>query len=125
MVRKAKEKTGPLLRTKRRNDGANSPVAPVPELNRLIHERMRLGIMSALAVHDSLSFQELKDVLQATDGNLSVHARKLEGAGYLECNKTFVGRMPKTEYSLSKTGRHELENYLGHMESLIEATRRP
>lgn len=108
----------------RRSLSGSSAVTPVPALNRLIHERMRLGIMSALAVHDSLSFQELKDVLNATDGNLSVHARKLEEAGYLSCTKTFVGRMPKTEYRLSKEGRGELADYLGHMESLIRATRK-
>lgn len=124
MVKQSKDKNAEFQTKKRQERMAGSALTPVPELNRLIHERMRLGIMSALAVHDSLGFQELKDVLNATDGNLSVHARKLEEAGYLACTKTFVGRMPKTEYRLSEEGRSELENYLGHMESLIEATRR-
>ncbi len=119
-----RKKDTPLAERTHRQNGRAVPLTPVPEFNRLIHERMRLGIMSALAVHESLSFQELKDVLQATDGNLSVHARKLEQAGYLSCTKTFVGRMPKTEYRLSDEGRAELEAYLGHMESLIQATRR-
>ncbi len=122
MARQTKNKAKGIDRSKRRSD--KTVAMSVPELNRLIHERMRLGIMSALAVHDFLSFQELKDVLNATDGNLSVHARKLEEAGYLTCTKTFVGRMPKTEYRLSGEGRDQLEDYLGHMESLIEATRR-
>lgn len=124
MVRQSKNKKTEFSTKKRQERMPASPLTPVPELNRLIHERMRLGIMSALAVHESLGFQELKDVLNATDGNLSVHARKLEEAGYLDCTKTFVGRMPKTEYRLSDDGRQELESYLGHMESLIRATRR-
>jgi DNA-binding HxlR family transcriptional regulator len=95
------------------------------ELDRLIHERMRLGIVSALAVNDSLSFIDLKEMLQATDGNLSVHARKLEEAGYLECTKSFIGRTPKTEYRLTPVGRRALERYLDHMEALIEAVREP
>ena len=92
-------------------------------LERLIHERIRLGIVSALAVNDALTFNDLKQLMQTTDGNLSVHARKLEEAGYLTCSKRFEGRMPKTEYRLSATGRKALERYLQHMESLIEATR--
>jgi DNA-binding HxlR family transcriptional regulator len=94
-----------------------------PELDRLIHERMRLGIVSALAVNERLSFIELKAMLGATDGNLSVHARKLEEAGYIECRKTFNGRTPKTDYRLTPVGRRALERYLDHMESLIEAVR--
>ena len=93
------------------------------ELDRLIHEHMRLGIVSALAVHQSLSFNDLKKLLQTTDGNLSVHARKLEEAGYVACTKFFDKRMPKTEYRLTASGRKALEHYLDHMEALIRATR--
>jgi len=93
------------------------------ELDRLIHERMRLAIVSALAVNDSLTFNELKRLLDTTDGNLSVHARKLEAADYLVCTKSFEGRVPRTEYTLSPSGRQALERYLSHMESLIRATR--
>jgi DNA-binding transcriptional ArsR family regulator len=93
------------------------------ELDRLIHERVRLGIVSALAVNDKLSFNELKALLHTTDGNLSVHARKLEDAEYVECVKSFEGRVPKTEYRLTAQGRRELERYLNHMEALIRATR--
>jgi DNA-binding transcriptional ArsR family regulator len=94
------------------------------ELESLIHERMRLGIVSALAVNERLTFGELRDLLGATDGNLSVHARKLEEAGYLHCSKSFQGRVPRTEYRLTAAGRRALESYLGHMEALIRATRR-
>ena len=93
------------------------------ELERLIHERMRLAIVSALAVNESLSFNELKRLLDTTDGNLSVHARKLEQAGYIGCTKSFEGRVPRTEYTLSDAGRRALERYLEHMEALIRATR--
>ncbi|HEX4574878.1 MAG TPA: transcriptional regulator [Gemmatimonadales bacterium] len=92
-------------------------------LDRLIHERMRLAIVSALAVNDALSFTELKTLLQATDGNLSVHARRLEDAQYITCTKSFAGRIPKTEYRLTALGRRALERYLDHMEALIRATR--
>jgi DNA-binding MarR family transcriptional regulator len=92
-------------------------------LDRLIHERLRLGIVSALAVNDSLSFSDLKKLMKTTDGNLSVHARKLEEAEYITCTKSFEGRMPKTEYKLTATGRRALERYLDHMEALIRATR--
>jgi DNA-binding HxlR family transcriptional regulator len=92
-------------------------------LDRLIHERMRLGIVSALAVNDTLTFNDLKRLMQTTDGNLSVHARKLEDASYVTCTKTFEGRVPKTEYRLTATGRRALERYLDHMEALIRATR--
>lgn len=92
-------------------------------LDRLIHERMRLGIISALAVNESLTFNDLKKLLNTTDGNLSVHARKLEEAGYIECSKFFDGRLPKTEYRLSAHGREALERYLDHMEALIRAMR--
>jgi DNA-binding MarR family transcriptional regulator len=92
-------------------------------LDRLIHERVRLGIVSALAVNDALTFNELKALLEATDGNLSVHARKLEQAQYITCTKSFEGRMPKTRYRLTSAGRRALERYLDHMEALIRATR--
>lgn len=92
-------------------------------LDRLIHERTRLGIVSALAVNSTLSFNALKKLVGATDGNLSVHARKLEDAGYISCTKSFAGRLPKTEYRLSAAGRKALERYLDHMEALIHATR--
>jgi DNA-binding HxlR family transcriptional regulator len=95
----------------------------LPNLDRVIHERMRLGIVSALAVNDSLTFNELKKLLQTTDGNLSVHARRLEEAEYVECTKTFEGRMPKTEYRLTPAGRKAFERYLNHMEALIQAMR--
>lgn len=95
--------------------------ATIPDFDRLIHERTRLGIVSALAVNPTLTFNEVKAILQTTDGNVSVHARKLEEAGYLTCSKSFQGRMPKTEYSLTLAGRKALEKYLGHMEALIKA----
>jgi len=100
---------------------ASQPVS-VP-LDRLIHERIRLGIVSALAVNRSLTFNELKALLKTTDGNLSVHARKLEEADYILCAKSFDGRLPKTEYRLAPAGRKALERYLDHMEALIRATR--
>ena len=93
------------------------------ELDRLIHERVRLGIVSALAVNGSATFTDLKGLLNTTDGNLSAHARKLEEAGYIACRKSFEGRMPKTEYALTTRGRRELGGYLDHMEALIRATR--
>ena len=94
-----------------------------PGLDRLIHERMRLGIVSALAVNNTLTFNDLKKLLKTTDGNLSVHARKLEEARYIACTKYFDGRLPKTEYRLTPEGRRALERYLDHMEALIRATR--
>jgi DNA-binding transcriptional ArsR family regulator len=104
--------------------GVRGGAAPAPlELDRLIHERMRLAIVSAHAVNQSLSFNELKRLLDTTDGNLSVHARKLEEADYIICSKMFEGRVPRTEYRLSAVGRHALERYLDHMEALIRATR--
>ena len=93
------------------------------ELDRLIHERIRLGILSALAVNDSVSFNDLKKLLQTTDGNLSVHARKLEEAGYIACAKSFAGRVPKTEYRLTEAGHRAFERYLDDMEILIRAAR--
>ena len=91
------------------------------DLDKVIHERMRLGITSALAANEKLSFTELKTLLNTTDGNISVHARKLEDAGYVTCEKSFKGRMPLTEYSITKDGRAALERYLNHMETLIKA----
>ncbi len=89
----------------------------------MIHERIRLGVVSALAVNEALSFSDLKEFLAVTDGNLSVHTRKLEDAGYVLCSKSFEGRIPRTEYRLTDDGRRALEKYLSHMESLIQATR--
>src|SRR6195256_1464638 len=94
-----------------------------PKLHRLIHERLRLGILSALSVNESLTFIELKKLLDATDGNLSVHARKLEEAGYISCTKSFEGRMPRSDYRMTAPGRRALERYLDHMEALIQAMR--
>ena len=91
------------------------------ELDKVIHERMRLGIISALAANDKLSFNDLKKLLNTTDGNISVHARKLEEAGYLTCQKSFKGRMPLTEYAITREGKKALERYLNHMEALINA----
>jgi DNA-binding HxlR family transcriptional regulator len=92
-------------------------------LDRLIHERMRLGIISALAANDSLTFNDLKKLMDTTDGNLSVHARKLEDSGYIACTKSFEGRLPKTEYKLTAAGKRALESYVSHMESLIQQMR--
>jgi len=96
---------------------------PPESLDALIHERVRLGIMSALAAASELAFTQLRDMLRVTDGNLSVHARKLEEGQYLACDKSFEGRIPRTEYRLTATGRRALETYLDHMEALIRATR--
>src|SRR5499426_1944228 len=96
-------------------------VGEASKLDRLVHERLRLGILSALAVNESLTFNELKKLLDTTDGNLSVHARKLEEAGYVACHKSFEGRMPRTDYKLTTGGRRALERYLDHMEALIQA----
>lgn len=106
-------------RTSKPTDGP----AAAAELDRLIHERIRLAIVSALAVNNSLTFNDLKQLLNTTDGNLSVHARKLEEAQYVVCTKSFEGRTPKTEYKLTASGRRALERYLGHMESVIRAAR--
>ncbi len=103
--------------------GAGGGGLRAAELDRLIHERVRLGIVSALAVNDALSFNQLKALLKTTDGNLSVHARRLEEAQYVACTKSFEGRIPKTEYRLTAAGRRALERYLDHMEALIHATR--
>lgn len=93
------------------------------ELDTLIHHRMRLGIVSALAANETLTFNELKSLMDTTDGNLSVHARKLEDANYITCTKRFEGRRPRTEYRLTAAGRSALQRYLDHMEALIQATR--
>ena len=95
----------------------------IPDFDRLIHEKTRLAMISALAVNPTLTFNELKAILKTTDGNVSVHARKLEEAGYLHCRKSFEGRLPKTEYSLTAAGKRALEKYLGHMEALIRVAR--
>ena len=125
----ARTTTAPARRLRRRRV---RPLAPVTgaaargstlALDRLIHDRTRLGMVSALAVSDRLSFTELKTLLKTTDGNLSVHARKLESAEYVTCTKSFEGRVPRTEYRLAPAGRRALERYLQHMEALIRATR--
>src|SRR3954470_16976718 len=102
---------------------AVSAAVGAPKLDRLIHERLRLGILSALSVNESLTFNELKKLLDTTDGNLSVHARKLEEAGYLSCTKSFAGRGPRSDYKMTAGGRRALERYLDHMEALIHAMR--
>ena len=102
---------------------ASDRAGQTADLDRLIHERTRLAIISALAVNEVMTFNDLKALLNTTDGNLSVHARKLEEGDYLVCTKTFDGRIPKTEFSLTKAGKQALERYLGHMEALIKATR--
>ena len=100
------------------------PAEVAPQLDQVIHERLRLGMVSALAVNETLSFGDLKRVLNTTDGNLSVHARKLEDAGYVSCNKFFQGRTPRTEYSLTAVGKKALEKYLEQMESIIRGARK-
>ena len=110
---------GAPLQSVRGRAPAEGPLA----LDRLIHERLRLGVLSALAVNESLSFNDLKKLMKTTDGNLSVHARKLEEANYISCTKSFAGRVPRTEYAITAAGRRALERYLDHMEALIKATR--
>lgn len=133
----AKRNTSSARRTAAAARPAHAPAAPgglsavdghafdatPADLDRLIHERIRLGIVSALAVNETLSFNALKSLMGTTDGNLSVHARKLEDAGYISCNKSFEGRHPKTDFALTAKGRKALERYLGHMEAIIKATR--
>ena len=118
------EKTAPPpvpqpLQSVRGKAPAEGPLA----LDRLIHERLRLGILSALAVNESLTFHDLKALMQTTDGNLSVHARKLEDAGYVTCTKGFEGRLPKTQFSLNEAGHRALRQYLDHMEAIIKHAR--
>jgi DNA-binding HxlR family transcriptional regulator len=121
----AREHSRQKAREQTRQDARDhAPAAPeLPELDRLIHERIRLGIVSALATNDSLSFNDLKRVLKTTDGNLSVHARKLEEAQYVSCVKFFEGRVPRTEYRLTAAGRRALAEYLDQMEEWIRVTR--
>ena len=126
-------RTQSAARQERRKTAEPLPAKPpraaadvqLPDLDRLIHERMRLGIVSALAVNDALSFNDLKALLKTTDGNLSVHARKLEDAQYIHCSKYFEGRHPRTEYRLTAAGRRALDRYLNHMDALIRAMRKP
>lgn len=106
------------------SDPVASTAGVTPSLDRIIHERMRLGIISALAVNESLTFNDLKRLLNSTDGNLSVHARRLEDAGYVTCSKSFDGRLPRTEYRITSGGRAALEHYLSHMEALIRSMRK-
>ena len=127
----AKQSAAKALPSPRKKGASEAPrispkkaVSAAPQLDRLIHERLRLGIISALAVNDVLTFNDLKALLKTSDGNLSVHARKLEDAGYIACSKGFEGRVPRTEYRLAGAGRRALERYLNHMESLIEAMKR-
>jgi DNA-binding MarR family transcriptional regulator len=111
-----RSKLAPIAMPTRDNDAQN--------FDRLVYERVRLGIMSALAVREELTFNELKALFEVSDGNLSAHARKLEEAGYLTCTKSFEERRPKTVYSLTSTGRNALNRYLDHVEAVIKATRR-
>ena len=113
----------PLAEVTDQQVGRTKEKSAAPNLDRLIHERLRLGIISALAANESLTFSDLKKLMNTTDGNLSVHARKLEEAGYISCTKFFEGRLPKTEYKLTPAGRSALEKYLSHMESLIKQMR--
>jgi len=122
----AKQTAVAMERSERGKPGkarVSSAAKGLSELDRLIHERMRLGIVSALAVNETLTFNDLKQLLKTTDGNLSVHTRKLEEAQYITCTKSFEGRMPKSEYRLTGVGRRALERYLNHMEAIIQATR--
>jgi DNA-binding MarR family transcriptional regulator len=121
MAKNAASKTQPI----RKAESESHAIVDrrVPHLDRLIHERVRLGIISALAANESLSFNDLKRLLETTDGNVSVHARKLEEGDYIVCEKFFEGRMPKTIYRLTNAGRKAFEQYLQHMESVIAASR--
>ena len=120
--RRAKERAAPAAPALQRLKGSAARDA-ARELDGLLHHRMRLGLISALAAAESLSFNDLKALLETSDGNLSVHARKLEDAGYVTCTKGFDGRRPRTEYRLSPAGRRELGRYVNHMEALIRVTR--
>lgn len=124
----ARQSTAKSATTRKRaasplRDVESGPKHPAPGLDRLIHERMRLGIVSALAANESLTFNDLKSLMDTTDGNLSVHARKLEDGGYIECTKTFEGRLPKTAYKITEAGRRALEDYVSHMETIIQQMR--
>ena len=116
------ETPAPVAARRRPSTARRGPES-APQLDRLVHERVRLGIVSALAVNESMPFLDLKRLLNTTDGNLSVHARKLEEAGYIACTKSFEGRMPKTEFRLTAAGRRALERYLNEMDALIRAAR--
>ncbi len=115
--------TDEKVEPKRQPSGVAGEAGKAPDLDNLIHEKMRLGIVSALAANEILTFSELKELLHTTDGNISVHARRLEEAAYIECTKSFEGRIPKTRYRLTIEGRRALERYLDHMEALIRAAR--
>ena len=119
----AKSNTARITRADAQPAVRTKPQSTPADLDRLIHERVRLAIVSALAVRDRMTFNELKALLKTSDGNLSVHARKLEEAEYITCDKSFEGRVPKTEYRLTALGRRALERYLDHMEALIRVTR--
>ena len=125
-MREMKLKSKSVTNERGRTASRNAPqrnAASAAELDQVIHERMRLGIISALAARDTLTFSELKRLLEATDGNLSVHARKLEEASYVICTKSFEGRVPRTEYRITALGRRALERYLDQMEQIIRQTR--
>lgn len=122
-VRAAEPISKPRTTRLGKEGGAEAFENALPNLDRIIHERMRLGILSALAVNEYLTFNDLKRLLQTTDGNLSVHARRLEEVNYIECSKSFEGRVPRTEYRLTIAGRTAFERYLDHMEALIQAMR--
>ena len=124
MAKRANQVEPKALPANRPASRHSPPGTEAVKLDAVIHERVRLGIISALAVNDALSFNELKKLLEITDGNLSVHARKLEDAGYVKCSKSFVGRQPRTEFSLTASGRRALETYLQQMESVIQAARK-
>lgn len=128
MAKSAAAKAATVKTSQGKPAGKKAPASVAPEtavdLDRVIHEKTRLAIVSALAVSPSITFNEMKAILKATDGNVSVHARKLEDAGYITTKKSFEGRMPKTEYSLTAAGRRALEKYLDHMEAIIRATRK-
>jgi DNA-binding PadR family transcriptional regulator len=125
----ARSSAARAINTKLQHERAKRPLSAAPaseiatSLDRLLHDRMRLGIVSALAAADDMSFTDLKSALNATDGNLSVHARRLEDAGYVSCEKTFSGRTPRTAYTLTASGRRALEKYLDHMDAIIRAAR--
>ena len=123
MAKQSTAKKKPLVGEPEAQVARTKEKSAAPNLDRLIHERLRLGIISALAANESLTFSDLKKLMNTTDGNLSVHARKLEEAGYISCTKFFEGRLPKTEYKLTAAGRSALEKYLSHMESLIKQMR--
>jgi DNA-binding HxlR family transcriptional regulator len=120
---KVEKKKGTAVESPPRDTARRPDPGAATELDRVIHERMRLGIISALAANESLTFNELKDLMKTSDGNLSVHARKLEEANYIVCTKYFDGRTPKTEFRLTPSGRRALEKYINHMEALIRAVK--